>query len=67
MIIAGLIAIFLLAVINATPLAFFAMLFLGNLGLHFSFLAMLPGAVALKFYSNNMLQAPTTLPQTASK
>lgn len=59
MVLVGLIAILLLAVINAAPLAFFAMLFLGNIGVHLSFLAVLPGAIALKFFNHNVLQGPT--------
>lgn len=55
----GLIVIALIVFLNAAPLAFFAMLFLGNFGVHASFLAFLPGAVAVKFISHNIISAPT--------
>lgn len=55
----GLLAILLLALVNAAPVAFFAMLFLGNIGHNFSFLALLPGAIAVKFVLHNVLQGPT--------
>lgn len=55
----GLLAILFLAVVNAAPLAFFAMLFLGNIGLEYSFITVLPAAIAFKFAFNNILQAPT--------
>ena len=58
MVIAGLIVILFLAAFNAVPLAFFAMLFLGNVGVHLSFLAVYPGAVALKFFQNSVLTGP---------
>jgi hypothetical protein len=59
MIIVGLFAILFLAAFNAVPLAFFAMLFLGNIGVHLSFLAIFPAAIALKFFNHNVLTAPT--------
>lgn len=37
-----------LALIIALPLAFFGMLFLGNVGVHLGFWACLPGAIAIK-------------------
>lgn len=57
MILIGLLAVFALALINAAPLAFFAMLFLGNLdaGVNYGFLALLPGAMAVKALSGNLI------------
>lgn len=62
MFLVGLLAILFLATVNAAPLAFFTMLFLGNIGQHFSYLAVLPGAVAFKFAFQNILQAPVIPP-----
>lgn len=59
MIVAGLILIFILAVINAAPLAFFTMLFLGNVGVNLSFWSILPAALAAKILSHNIIQLPT--------
>jgi len=59
MILAGLLMMALLAVLNAAPLAFCAMLFLGNVGVNLSFLAVLPGALAVKFAMHNIISAPT--------
>lgn len=59
MVIIGLIILLIMAFMNAAPLTFFAMLFFGNLGLHISFLALLPGAMAVKFISHNIVQLPT--------
>lgn len=49
----GLISFLILALIYAAPLSFFAMLFLGNLGLHLSFMTVLPGAMAAKALFGN--------------
>lgn len=54
----GLLVILFMAIINAVPLAFFTMLFLGNIGLHLSFLAILPGALAAKCLWTNLVSAP---------
>lgn len=46
----GLLAVvllFIVAAVLALPAAFFLMLFLGNLGLHLSFIACLPGAMVI--------------------
>jgi hypothetical protein len=67
MFLVGLLAILLLAVINASPLAFFAMIFLGNIGVHLSFLAVLPGAIALKFFNHNVVQGPTVPVKSVGK
>lgn len=47
MIIIAVVLLGLLVIANAVPLAWAAMLFLGNIGVHLSFWAVLPGAVAL--------------------
>lgn len=41
------IMLFALATLLALPAAFFLMLFLGNLGVHLSFIACLPGALVI--------------------
>lgn len=51
----GLIVLVVVATIIATPAAFFGMLFLGNLGINLSFWAVLPGAIALRCVSTNLL------------
>lgn len=58
MLLFGLVALALLVVINAAPLAFFLMLFLGNVGLNYSFLAILPAAIAIKCIATNILAVP---------
>lgn len=57
--VAFLLFIVLLA-LHVVPLAFFGMLFLGNLGLHFSFWTCLPGAIAIKIALSNNNTATTT-------
>ena len=44
----ALIAFAFLVLLFAAPTAFFMMLFLGNLGIHLSFIGCLPGAIALR-------------------
>jgi hypothetical protein len=61
MIILGLFAVFLLALLNAAPVAFFAMLFLGNIGHNLSFVALLPGAIAIKFIASNVFSLPVNV------
>lgn len=43
-----------LAILNSVPLTFLVMLFLGNLGVHVGFLALLPGAMAVYVIKNNI-------------
>lgn len=57
---AALIALILIAGFVAAPLAFFTMLFLGNLGLHLSFISVLPGAMAVKIITTNYAQPKET-------
>lgn len=53
MILAGLFAVVIFALINAAPLAFAAMLFSGNIGLeNLGFLDLLPGAFAVLIAKN---------------
>lgn len=59
MVLLGLILYGMLALINALPLAFFGMLFLGNLGLHLSFIAVLSGSIAVKLVGHNIIQLPS--------
>jgi len=59
MILIGLIAIAILTAINAAPLAYFAMLFAGNVGLHLSFISLLPGAVAIKLIGHDIVAPPS--------
>lgn len=47
--------IFMLAVLNALPLTFFIMLFLGNIGVHLGFLDLLPGAIAIHIIKNSVI------------
>lgn len=56
-IITGLIALFILGVIVSAPLAWFAMLFLGNIGVDWGFLTILPGAVAVNLIRNPLTWA----------
>lgn len=49
MVLAAFILLVLVVLFNALPLAFFGMLFLGNLGFHLSFGTSLLGALAVKF------------------
>lgn len=51
----GLITIAVINVVNASPLAFFAMLFAGNVGFHLGFLELLPAALAIKFVGHNII------------
>lgn len=41
------ILLFIVAAVLAVPAAFFLMLFLGNLGVHLSFIGCLPGAMVI--------------------
>lgn len=52
-ILAALVLVILIAVLIAAPLAFLAMLFLGNIGVHLGFWQLLPGALALKIALSN--------------
>lgn len=54
-VIAGLIALIIIAVLNAAPIAFLGTLFLGNLGFsHLGFLDLLPGAMVFMIAKNNL-------------
>lgn len=55
MIIVGLILLALVTVLNALPLAYVGMLFLGNLDSHIGFIELLPGAIALKLITSNLV------------
>ena len=52
--IAGILAVVILAVILAAPLTFFAMLFLGNIGVNLGFWALLPGAIAVRILTTSV-------------
>lgn len=54
MLLVGLLIMAILAVLNAAPLTFFTMLFVGNLGAHIGFLELLPGAIAIFTIKNNI-------------
>lgn len=45
----------ILTIINSIPVAFFGMLFLGNLGTDLGFLDIFPGAVALNILKNSLV------------
>lgn len=47
-------AIVVMACILAAPLTFFAMLFLGNIGVNLGFWQLLPGAVAIRIATTSM-------------
>jgi hypothetical protein len=51
----GLILIAILAVLNAVPLTFFAMLFFGNVGWSVGFLDLIPGAMAVLLIKQNLI------------
>lgn len=53
-VIAGLLALAILTLINAAPVAWLAMLTLGNLGHSFGFLDILPGAAAVHLLKNSV-------------
>lgn len=57
MLITGLILVVVFACILATPLTFFAMLFLGNVGLHIGFWELLPGAIAIRIATTGIVNA----------
>lgn len=57
--IAGILAVVILAILLAAPLTFFAMLFLGNIGVNLGFWALLPGAIALKIVATNISSTST--------
>lgn len=50
----GILAIVIFAILNAVPLAFFSMLFFGNVGWNISFLGVLPGAMAIYCIKNSI-------------
>lgn len=52
----GFLVVVLLAVLNALPLTYVAMLFAGNIGLNYGFLTLLPGAIALKLALHSVIQ-----------
>lgn len=52
----GFLAMVILAVLNALPLTYVAMLFAGNIGLNYSFLTLLPGAIAVKLTLHSVFQ-----------
>lgn len=54
-IIIGLFIVLLLSALNAVPLAFLSMLFLGNVGWNIGFLDLLPGAMAVHIIKNNVV------------
>lgn len=58
MLLAGLFAVLVLAFLNAVPVTFFTMLFLGNLGVNLGFWALLPGAMALNILKNSVFTVP---------
>lgn len=60
MILIGLLIMTVLAVLNSIPLTFLVMLFLGNLGVHVGFLALLPGAMAVYVIKNNIFSFTKT-------
>lgn len=55
MILVGILVLAMLAVLNAAPLTFFLMLFLGNVGVHLGFLDLLPGAIVIYLIKNNVI------------
>jgi hypothetical protein len=59
MIITGLLIMVVFAILNSIPLTYVAMLFAGNIGLNYGFLALLPGAMAVKFALATII-TPTT-------
>lgn len=50
----GLVVVAVLSVLNAAPLTFFSMLFFGNVGVHWGFLDILPGAIAIYCIKNSL-------------
>lgn len=48
MVLLALLMMVFFAALVAAPLTFFAMLFLGNIGIHIGFIELLPGAMALR-------------------
>lgn len=50
----ALLAIVAMSAILAAPLAFFTMLFLGNVGVNLGFWALLPGAIALRIATTSL-------------
>lgn len=54
MLLLSIVIIAFLAVLNAAPLAFFAMLFFGNVGWQVGFLDLLPGAIAIYCVKNSL-------------
>lgn len=55
MILVALVILLLAAVANALPLAYFGMLFLGAIGVNFSFTTSLLGALAVKFATSSII------------
>lgn len=58
MVLASLLLLAFIVLVNALPLAFFGMLFLGSLGHHLSFGTSILGALAVKFVNHNVF-SPT--------
>lgn len=50
----GIFIMVILAFFNAAPLAFFSMLFFGNVGWNIGFLGVLPGAIAVYCIKNSI-------------